>query len=201
MDRFIRFLSVYFLDKKARFNAAVLLGLILNACYIVFNLVLGILQENVWYITVAAYYTLIVILRYLIIDGNDAADSAAHTVSRLLLIVSFPRTGMIIYTVIGGGKSGYPRFVIPIFAAYAVFSIFRAVFGLFVFRKNKTGVHRAAHTIRLALALLSLFNFQTSLLSLISISERLTVALNFITGGGVAITTLALAASGERGRQ
>lgn len=195
MNRFIRLLSVYFLDKKARFSIAVLFGLILNACYIVFNLVLGILRENVWCITVASYYTLIVILRYIIIDGEGGSESLARTVSSLLLIVACPMTGMIIYTVLSGAKTDYPRFAVPIFLAYAVFSILRAALGLFGYGRHKTPARRVANNIRIALALLSLFNFQTSLLSLLNIGERLTVTLNFITGGGAAITTLALAAS------
>ena len=79
MSNFLRFVSSYFENSAVRFNVGVLLGLILNAGYIVFNLVLGIMSGNVWYISVSAYYSLVVMLRYMLLDssGENAGQISA----------------------------------------------------------------------------------------------------------------------------
>ena len=195
MSNFIRYVSLYIKEPGVRFNVAILLGLILNGCYIVFNLVLGIVYGNIWYITVAAYYMLIAVLRYLLIDGGEGgcSDEGAKTVSSLMLVVALPMTGMIIYTVITNNRSALPSVTLPFFFAYAIISIFRAVKGLFASKKETGESRRVAHAIRLSLALLSLFNLQTSLFSYFDISGNISTAINFITGGAASISVLLLA--------
>lgn len=194
MSKFIRYVSIYINDERIRFNVAILLGLILNACYIVFNLVLGILYGNPWFITVSAYYMLIAVLRYMLInDGLEAgAVDNSKTVASLMTILSVPMTGMIIYTVLTNTSYGTPGITLPVFGGYAFFSIFRAIFGLIANKKENAPFRQGAHKIRLSLALLSLFNLQTSLLSFIGVNETLAVSLNFITGGAVSLSVFAI---------
>ncbi len=195
MSNFIRYVSLYIKEPGVRFNVAILLGLILNGCYIVFNLVLGIVYGNIWYITVAAYYMLIAVLRYLLIDGGEGgcSDEGAKTVSSLMLVVALPMTGMIIYTVITNNRSALPSVTLPFFLVYAIVSILRAAKGLFVSKRENGRSRRVAHAIRLSLALLSLFNLQTSLFSYFDISGNISTAINFITGGAASISVLLLA--------
>lgn len=195
MSNFVRYVSLYIKEPGVRFNVAILLGLILNGCYIVFNLVLGIIYGNVWYITVAAYYMLIAALRYLLIGGGEdgCRYDTSKTVAALMLAVALPMTGMIIYTVITNSRSAPPRVTLPFFFAYALISILRAAKGLFSSKREKREARRSAHAIRLSVALLSLFNLQTSLFSYFDISGNISTALNFITGGAASISVLLLA--------
>lgn len=198
MNKFMQYVSIYIKNEQIRFNVAILLGLIFNACYIVFNLVLGILYGNAWFVTVAAYYMLIAVLRYMLIESGGSEREVAEyskTVASLMLILSVPMTGMIIYTVLTNTSHSTPRITLPVFAGYAFFSIFRAIFGLIANKKENASFRKGAHTIRLSLALLSLFNLQTSLLSFIGVNETLAIALNFTTGGAVSISVFAIAES------
>ena len=193
MNGIRNYLSFYMHDKDARFNALTLLGVIANAIYVIFNLVIGILYGSVWQIAVTAYYSLVLMLRvFVIYDGSEDGFSP-RTVSFLLLILCPPMAGMIIYAIIIGAVGSRPMLALPIFALYAFFGIFRASVGL-ISQKRKGVRHRCiAHTARLSLALMSLFNFQLSLLSVLSIDAPLRILLNFITGGGVALSMPLLA--------
>lgn len=201
MDAFRRFVSSYFSNPRVRFNVGVLGGLLLNAGYIVFNLVYGIMSENVWNISVSAYYTLIISLRYMLIgiSGEKAGQISAKTLSELIMILFLPMSGIMIYTVLTNASRTNVRAPLIVFALYAALGIVRALYGIFLSDKKHLVTYRMAHLIRLSLALISFFNFQTSLLSMISIKESLARALNFITGGSVSLSMLALA--GISGRE
>jgi len=194
MNRFMRYLSIYLFDKSARFNAAILLGIVVNSLYVIVNLVMGILQESVWQITVAAYYLLIIILRYLIIEDEDTSEASALIVSRLLLIISAPMLGMIIYAVLIGESVSRPRMALPYFAVYAAVCIVRVVFGYLIPSWDSKSLRGVLRAMRLSIALMSIFNFQLSLLSVISVTKAVRLLLNFITGGAVALSIFALAA-------
>lgn len=195
MSGFIRFVSAYFKNPTVRFNVSVLVGLLLNSSYIVFNLVYGIAHENVWNISVSAYYALIVSLRYMLIgiSGEKTGQISTGTVGSLILILFLPMSGIMIYTVLTSASHANERATIIVFALYAAFGILRALYGIFLSDKKLTGTYRMAYMIRLSLALISLFNFQTSLLSMLSIKIEVAKTLNFITGGSVSVSMLALA--------
>ena len=200
MKKIISYLSLLISDSKIRFNVGILFGLVLNSFYIVYNLIYGIKYGNVWFITVSAYYTLIVGLRYFSIGRETvgANASAERTLGILVLSLSFPMTGMIIYTVITNSARTFPKSSLPVFAGYAIFSILRAVFGLLASERESKVPRRMAHLIRLSLALMSLFNLQTSLFTYLGVKRVIALTLNFITGGAVSLSMLALAATGGK---
>ena len=201
MSNFRRFISSYFQNSDVRFNVGVLFGLVLNVGYIVFNLVLGIMSENVWYISVSAYYTLIVVLRYMLIgdSGENTGQIYAKTVGTLITVLFLPMTGIIIYTVLTDRFLLSQRAPIVVFALYAAFGIMRALYGILFSKRKEAAAYRMAHFIRLSLALISLFNFQISLISMLSINRRIALTLNFITGGSVSFSMLLLAKISGKG--
>ncbi len=193
MNAFIRYIFVYFRDSDIRFNVAVLLGLVINSFYIIFNLIIGILYANPWSVAIAAYYILIAVFRYLLIGDTDGQKEAARAVSAIMTVLSFVMLGIMVYTSLGGANKSYPSAVLPIFAAYACISIARALFGLFIRDLDSSCPRRTAHAIRLSNALLSLFNLQTSLFAYIGISSGLSVLLNTLTAAVASISMFVLA--------
>ena len=203
MKKIIDYISEYFKNKTLRFHVSLFTGLILNTFYIIFNLVSGIIYGNAWFITVAAYYTLIVSVRYLLL-GNHRVDrpntdfltesaEATKTCGNLLMILGVPITGMIIYTVISNRRYEYSAAVFIMLSAYAMFGITRAIWEIFS-SKKKSSTPTVVHSIRLSSALLSLFNLQTSVFSAMRINDNVAIALNFITGGAVSLSVFRLAA-------
>ena len=201
MRSFSRFISSYFENSAVRFNVGILFGFLLNAAYIVFSLVLGIMHGNVWYISVSAYYTLVVALRYLLIGASEEEGGtiSASTVSTLILILFLPMSGIIFYSVITGAAYLSGRAPIVVFGLYAVIGILRAIYGLLISKSRKSSVYRIAQLIRLSLALISLFNFQTSLFSMLDFGAHLALFLNFLMGGAVSFSMLVLAKESRKG--
>lgn len=199
MNKLKEYVSLYIKNPTVRLNVSLLVGFLFNGLYIIFNLVSGILYGNAWFITVAAYYALIVLVRYLVMGTHGKREVDKYDTSRtagyLMMILGVPVTGMIIFTVIENREYRYSKTVLTAFAIYAVFSILRAVFGIITSRKDNAPMRRAAHTVRLSAALMSLFNFQTALFSCIALNESLSKTLNFITGATVSLSVFALAAN------
>ena len=196
MKKLISYLAVYLKDSSVRLNAGIFFGLLWNLFYVVFNLILGIKQENVWLVAVAAYHMLLTVLRLFLLEGESGSKSNGKNeelIGCLMLVLTVPMTGMIIYTVLRGTARSYPRATLPIFAVYAVFSIFRAAYGLLFSKKPLDLRARTVYSIRLSIALSSLFNLQTSLFFFLKINTPLTAALNFLTGGAVSFSMLSIA--------
>ena len=200
MSKFIGFLSSYFENSEMRFNVGTLFGLIFNASYIVFSLVFGIMNEAVWYISVSAYYALVVILRYLLIGATGGvARISAKTVGELILLLILPMSGIIAYTVFFDASAVPHRAPVVLFGLYAAFGIIRALYGIFLSKNKRKSAYRTSYFIRLSLAFISLFNFQTSLLSMLDIQAELSRRLNFLTGGAVSVSMLLLARESRKG--
>ena len=196
------YISVVLKNKTVRFYVFVFLGLLTNFCYIILNLVSGIIYGNAWFITVAAYYTLILSVRYLILGngcfGCDECKSsqedikALKTCGMLMLILGVPITGMIIYTVISDKMYEYHPIVFISLLIYASFSILRAVLGIFTSTK-KSGIANAFRYIKISSALMSLFNLQTSVFSAVRVGEGMAKIFNIITGGAVSLSVFLFA--------
>lgn len=193
MKKVISYFYLYAGDSRVRRNVGALFGIFINSFYIVINLTWGIKHRNVWFITVAVYYLLVALMRFFSIDTHGIEGSGEEILGVLMAILCVPMTGMIAYTVLTSSARGYPKASLPIFAGYAIFSIFRAVYGLFSTRRESTDSLRTAHSIRLSLALMSLFNLQSTLFAYLKFASPLSVFLNFLTGGAVSISMLALA--------
>ena len=192
MKRFIRYISVYLKSAAVRLNVAVLLGLILNACYIVYNFICGIIYSNAWFITVGVYYFLIACVRFLLLGDKSTAESSRNA-GFLMLVLGVPITGMIIYNVITSASREHTAATISIFFVYTVYSALRALLGIIKAKRNGNSNYRALHALRLFAALMSLFNFQTSLLAELELSGILEISLNFIMGAVVSLSVFVIA--------
>ncbi len=202
MKSFKGYISIVLKNKTVRFYVFVFLGLLTNACYIIFNLVSGIIYGNAWFITVATYYTLIMSVRYLILGnvrgGCDGCESYEENIKAvkncgiLMLILGVPITGMIIYTVISDKIYEYSSFVFILLLIYAAFSILRAAYGIFT-STGKSVISNVFHYIRISSALMSLFNLQTSVFSAIRVGYVTYKIFNIITGGAVSISVFLFA--------
>ena len=192
MNGFKGFLQLYFKNESVRVNLSLALGIILNGFYVIFNLSMGILYSDAWLIAVAAYYMLILSIRYIAINGvgRDDPGEVEYTVGTLMLVISAPIIGMMIYNVLTERHINYPGAVSIVLAFFSAISIIRAIHALVVI-KRKTDHHlRIAYSVRTLAATMSFFNLQSTLVLLLNISRILRTLISFATAALVSVTML-----------
>ena len=203
MNGILEFVRAFISDSEARHKTVNLFAFLLNVCYIFFNLTSGIIYENIWSVTVSAYYTIIVSVRYLVIGDANSEDTpelirASRTAAYLLLILGIPVTGIIIYTVFTGAVKEYPDWILFVLAVYSFFSVFRSLICLRESLKTNSITMFTAYSARLSASLMSFFNFQTSFLANISVNSTVEKALNFLAGSLISLSVFCLALSSLR---
>ncbi|MBO7304351.1 MAG: hypothetical protein J6V09_03940 [Clostridia bacterium] len=195
MKKILAYLRMCLKNAKVRLNLAMLFGIVFNVFYIIFNLVSGIIYSDAWPIAVAAYYMLILSLRYLIISNNDADGGSLdlrvkeRNAGVVMLIFGIPITGMMIYSVVTDSVVEYSGAVPLVLAIYSAVSVIRAVIAAIRIRESDGTVIRIAYTVRILAASMSVFNLQSAILSLLDISPTAKAALKFI---GVAAASISL---------
>ena len=184
----INYIKLYFSDSAVRLNFSLALSLVLNICYIVFNVVAGIVYSSIWFVTVAVYYLIVVSVRYLVFGANNGdmndleyVHISSRAVGILLLFLSIAMACMMTYTVLSNKGARYPQYVLLIFLIYSVYTFVRAITGLIISRIKSSQTERLAHTIRLSCALMSFFNLQISYQTSYGASQR-GVSINLLSG-------------------
>ncbi len=188
----IKYIKLYLFDKKARENVFILFGMIFTGFYVIFNLIAGIFYQSAWFVAVGVYHSLMLILRYSVIDVNSDTDTGEESrfAGRLMLVVSLSMGAMIGYTVISQRTVSYSPVVLIILATYTAYTLIRSVYAVFIKKGYKSHNRRIFNKIRLTSGLLSLFNLQISILSCVGVSLTLARALNFLTGAVATLSSL-----------
>ncbi len=196
MIKLVEFVRDFLKCENARHKTVNLFAFVFNICYIYFNLISGIIYENILSVTASAYYIIIIFIRYLVMGEKAPGDTpelayAANIAVSLLRVAAFPITGIILYTLLLGNTREYPVWILTVIGIYSFTAILRAILGLFRFEKTKS--MRAAYSARLSAAFLSLFNFQVSFLAFLHISSKAELSLNLISGSIITLSVFYLA--------
>ena len=189
------------------FNARVSLyrGLILNLCYAVFKLAVGIWSRSVWFIAIAVYYAALSAVKFVLVRddlrtwrGKQASLQrewkAYRTAGWMLFLLNVALTGMIILVVWRGNSYSYPGYIIFAMAFYAFYRITLAAIRLIRGRRERTPVFSAAKIIDFVFAVVAMFTLQTAMLnSFGSGDHRFIAVFNSVSGIAVALFVLAAA--------
>ncbi len=193
MKVLINFTKAFIYSRSVRHRTVNLFAFLLNLSYVFFNLTAGIIYENILSVTTAAYYIVIVYVRYIASHTSPSSDSGAvDTAQSLLLISAFPISGIIIYTVLTGEAKEYPSWILVFLGIYSVVGILRSVLGVREALKENNPILRSAYSARLSASLMSLFNFQASLLSAAVNNISLVRKLNLILGSLISLSVFLL---------
>ena len=189
------------------FNARVSLyrGLILNVCYAVFKLAVGIWSRSVWFIAIAVYYVALSAIKFVLVRNDLRAWrgkqssllqewSAYRTAGWMLFLLNMALTGMIILVVWRGNSYSYPGFIIFAMAFYAFYRITLAAIRLLRGRKERAPVFSAAKIIDFIFAVVAMFTLQTAMLSTFGSEDHRFIAV-FNSAIGIAVSMFVLAAA------
>ena len=190
MNKFIKYVKEFFTDPILRRNALMLFGFLFNGSYIVINLNFGILNADPWLITAASFYLLFASVRYTSIDsdGSSFDEDAQHpySVGLLMILVSFPISGMIFYAADNTDGREYSGILLFALSLYFIYSLVRVIRYIIHIRKGELGF--VLCNVRLLGALISFYNLQLFLLPSFLSEPRTIRAFNFISGSFVALS-------------
>lgn len=164
----------YLTDVAFRAEVSLYPSLVINMLYAAVKMVSGILYSSVWFITLAAYYILLAIMRFVLltsarkrrVSSSIAVELRRYRVCGILLaVMTLALSGMVLFIVRQDGSYSYPGVLIYAMAMYAFYAVITAVVNIIKFRKHGSPLLSAAKAINLTAALVSMLALETAMLS------------------------------------
>lgn len=182
-------------SRAARLNLSLLAGSLLNCTYIAGNIASAVLYRSVWSATVTVYHLMLIIIRVYLLSarGVSERDEKNHRVCLrvgvLLLFLDLASAFMMIYTIRRGSFVRYSGVILIGFVAFAVYSLTSSIFAMKRHSDDNGKLHFAARSISLSTSLMSVFNLQYSVLSLLG-ADSVLMGRTIMLGGLVVFSVI-----------
>lgn len=174
---------------------------LINVAYTVYNGVIGIMNQSVWFITMAVYYSLLGIMRYRAVSTGRKISrlddreqirkkelSVIKTDGILLLVLNLALSGVVLLTIAQDTAKRYSEIMVISIAAYTFYKITMAVVNMVKVRKRKSPILITIRNIGAADALVSMLTLQAAMFASFQDKNSLnTNQMNAITGLSVCI--------------
>lgn len=163
----------YLDDAAFRAQVSLYPSLCVNLFYAAFKLASGILYGSAWLITLAAYYALLAVMRFLVLTAARKRHSITlaeeyrryRLCGALLAVMDLALSGMVLSLVRQEGGYDYPGVLIYVMAMYAFYAVITAVINTVKSRRHGSPALSAAKAISLTAALVSMLALETAMLS------------------------------------
>lgn len=152
-------------------------SLTINLAYMIYNGVFGILNRSAWFVTMAVYYCLIGIMRFLAVrtkartdrmEDCNAAMAQEYRVLKwdgiLLLLLTFALGGIITLTIADNAIGARSDVMAITIASYTFYKIIQAVMNMIKVRKMDSPILTSIRNIGFADALVSMISLQNILI-------------------------------------
>ena len=175
-------------------------SLIFNTAYALGNCIIGFLNHSWWFITVGAYYTVLAITRFSVLQverrasGNYDTELFARRITGILLVVlSFCIVGVNIMSAVKDRGTAFHEIVMITIATYTFIKITISIIGMLKAKRSVSPVLKTLRNISLADACVSIYTMQRSMLvSFPGMKVAEILLLNIFTGTAVWIVVLLL---------
>ena len=175
-------------------------SLAVNFVYALGNCVVGFYTHSWWFITVGAYYAVLTVTRYSVLQvgrkaqGNYDTERFARRITGVLLVVlSFCIVGVNILSAIKDRGTDFHEIVMITIATYTFTKITMSIIGMVKAKHSASPVLKTLRNISLADACVSIYTMQRSMLvSFPGMGAAEILLLNILTGTAVWIIVLLL---------
>lgn len=184
-------------DKRYRRYLAVKTGFAIDAVWAVTNLVLGVLQASIWFITLGAYYMVFGVMRVLLMsrlkDGPGEPRSSLRRLERtcgiMLLASIFVLSGIVTLVMKDLGGFAYNEILIYAMATFAFYSLISSIVSYVKLRKRDDVIAITNSRVNLAIALVSIFAVEIAMLTAFGTAEdaQLRFVMPILTGTAIAV--------------
>lgn len=194
----------YMNDDTFKTQVSLYVSLTINLLYVATNLVSGICYGSVWFITIAAYYSVLAIMRFLLIryankngiEGNKASELKRYRLcGSILMLINLTLSGMVILVIRQNHSFNYAGVLIYVAAMYTFYITITAIIDVIKYRKSNSTLITAAKVVKLSAALVSMLSLETAMLSTFGADTSAETRLILIaaTGAGVCAVVVAMA--------
>lgn len=176
------------------------LSFVFNILFAVFQAVMAILANSIWYGALAAYYVLLSLIRGGIIVISRKKQKETFTLKKqvrayrncgiYLVLLNVALTSAIVQMVISNQGFKYAGIMIYVMAAYTFYKLTISVINLFKLKKEKDHTIQSIINISFADSLVSILALQTALLN--AFSDGANQLFNALTGGVVSVIIITL---------
>ena len=175
-------------------------SVILNFIYAFANSVMGFITHSWWFITIGAYYVVLTVTRYSVLqirkkaNGDYETELFARRITGILLVVlSFCIVGVNILSAIKDRGTDFHEIVMITIATYTFTKITISIIGMVKAKRSASPVLKTLRNISLSDACVSIYSMQRSMLvSFPGMEEKEILLLNIFTGTAVWIVVLLL---------
>lgn len=174
--------------------------LAINIAYAVGNCAIGFLTHSWWFITVGAYYTILAITRFSVLQirrkakGDPDTELFARRITGILLVVlSFCIVGVNVLSIAEGRGTDFHEIIMIAIATYTFTKITVAIIGMVKTKHTASPVLKTLRNISMADAFVSVYTMQRSMLvSFPGMQPAEIQILNIMTGTAVWVIVLLL---------
>lgn len=169
-------ISPFITDPVLMAKTTLYFGLGYNLVYSAFNIFMGIWTDSEWLITLAGYYGVVAVIRFIVTRGMYLSKSDTNELERLKrewrryrasgwisLALTAMMSGLIALVLFEDDGFSYPGYLIFVFAAYTFFKFVTAITNVIKFRKLDSPALSASKALNLSVAVMSLFALQTAM--------------------------------------
>ena len=175
-------------------------SLAFNIAYALGNCIIGFLNPSWWFITVGAYYTVLAITRFSVLqikrkaDGNYDTELFARRITGILLVVlSFCIVGVNIMSAVKERGTAFHEILMITIATYTFAKITIAIISMVKAKHSASEVLKTLRNISLSDACVSIYTMQRSMLvSFGEMGKADILLLNIFTGTAVWLIVLLL---------
>lgn len=169
------FLTSFFIKNANLINN---LGVLFNIFYAIFNLILGIIYDSLWYVTVGLYYLFVFAIRFQLIKKETRANRFSddkqksrfeyrvyRNTALLLILLCFFSAAIVVKNF--SIQKNHAGGVFPILTAcaYTLYRIIVCVINLYNLKNQKHPIPKATGAVNFSVAAVSLIALQNSVLS------------------------------------
>lgn len=167
-------LNRYLTETAFRTQVSLYMALGINILYAAMKMLSGFYYHSVWFGTLAAYYAMLALMRFLLLRKAEWQTPGSNPVLEwkkyrscgyLLLVMNIALSGVVILVIRKEEGFQYAGYLIYVMAMYTFYTMITAVVNVVKYRKYNSPVLSAAKAINLAAALVSMLSLETAMLA------------------------------------
>lgn len=185
----ISLIHSYQTDLAFKTESKLYLSICINLIYSCFKAFAGLYYHSLWFGTVALYYIVLTITRFLLLSHiqknkrNYKSEIQKYCLcGYLLLFLTVVIAGMNMYMINKEKTSIYPLYFIYVVAGYTFYIFITAIINILRYRKEDNLLYHASKMITLATAFVSIFSLQTAMFAEFSNNYGQQRTMNILTG-------------------